>query len=333
MRGDRPRRQCLRDLFYARSKALTQSPDPLPGLGLTAILVTGARATESARPDRLFDDPFARAFVEAASAASPAIAQALAQGSPDEAVNQARRNSIAVRTRCCDDYLLAAARSGCRQVVLLAAGLDARAFRLSWPEGVSLWELDMPQVFAFKERVLADHAATPSCQRTVVPADLREDWPHTLRKDGGFNPGQPTAWLIEGLLMYLDEGERDLLLDRVGALSSAGSRIALDHSPGFFSRPAVTSTDDPSGDRGAARFAALAAAASSDPSLTAPEEWLGRHGWRAKVEDAAAIFAHHGRPVPAQLQPAAAGAAHSWMAMAERAITPAPRLFDVNILD
>jgi methyltransferase (TIGR00027 family) len=295
---------------------LTQSADPLPGLGLTAILVAGARATESARPDRLFEDPFARAFVAAASAASPTIARALAQGSPDEAVNQARRDSVAVRTRFCDDYLLAAARSGCRQVVLLAAGLDARAFRLPWPEGVRLWELDMPEVFAFKERVLADRGATPGCERTVIPADLREDWPHLL-SDAGFNPGQSTAWLIEGLLMYLDEGERDLLLDRVGGLSSAASRIALDHRPGFFSPPPVTSTDDASGDRAAARFAALAAAAATDPSLTAPEAWLGGHGWRAKVEEPAAIFARNGRPVPAQLQPAT-GAAHSWMATAER---------------
>jgi methyltransferase (TIGR00027 family) len=295
---------------------LARSVDPLSGLGRTAILVAGARATESARPDRLFDDPFARAFVEAASAASRAIAQAL-QGSPDEAVNQARRDSAAIRTRFCDDYLLAAARAGCRQVVLLAAGLDARAFRLPWPAGIRLWELDLPGVFAFKERVLADRGATPGCERTVVPADLREDWPHALR-DAGFDPVRPTAWLIEGLLMYLDEGERDRLLDRVGALSCAGSRIALDHAPGFFSTPSVTSTDDPSGDRAAARFAALAAAASSNPSLTEPVEWLGRHGWRADVHDPAALFAQHGRPVPAMRQTASAGNARSWMATAMR---------------
>ncbi|PYR66390.1 MAG: hypothetical protein DMF88_16460 [Acidobacteria bacterium] len=120
------------------------------------------------------------------------------------------------------------------------------------------------------------------------------------------------------MLMYLDERERDLLLDRVGRLSSAGSRIALDHRPGFISPPPISSTDDASGDRAAARFAALAAAASSDPSLIDPEAWLGRHGWRAKVEEPAAIFVGHGRPVPAQLQPTAAGAAHSWMATAER---------------
>jgi O-methyltransferase involved in polyketide biosynthesis len=118
--------------------------------------------------------------------------------------------------------------------------------------------------------------------------------------------------------MYLDEGERDLLLRRVGALSSTGSRLALDHSPGFFSPPVVSDTDDPSGERAAARFAALAAAASSDPSLTAPEEWLGGHGWHAKVEDPGAIFARSGRLAPAQLQPAAAGAPRRWMATGER---------------
>ena len=156
---------------------MAESAEPLPGLGLTAILVTGARATESARPDRLFEDPFARAFVEAAGAASPTIAEALAQGSPDEAVNQARRDSIAVRTRFCDDYLLAAARSGCRQVVLLAAGLDARAFRLPWPEGVRLWELDMPRCSRSRSgfyRPAAQHPAASgrSFPRTCARAGL-----------------------------------------------------------------------------------------------------------------------------------------------------------------
>src|SRR5262245_30572566 len=307
-----------RERHDVRSDRVTQSADPLPGLGLTAILVSGARATESGRPDRLFEDPFALAFVEAASRASPTIALALAQGFADEAVNQARRDSVAIRTRFCDDYLFAAARSGCHQVVLLADGLDSRAFRLPWPAGVRLWEIDLPDVLAFKERVLADRDASPGCERTVLPADLREDWPHTL-SNAGFSPGQPTAWLIEGLLMYLDEGERDLLLSRVGGLSSAGSRIALDHQPRFFSPPPVTDRDDASGAGAVARFAALAAAASSDPSLIPPAKWLGGHGWRAKVEAAAALLARHGRPVPALLQQAAPGAARSWMATAERA--------------
>lgn len=285
----------------------------LEGIGLTAILVAGARAIEGARPDRLFDDPLAHTFVEAASSASPEIAQSV-KGSPDEAVNQARRDSVAVRTRFCDDYLLAAARSGCRQIVLLAAGLDARAFRLQWPDGVRLWEIDMPDVFTFKERVLSNCHATPACERKVIPADLRENWPRLLI-DAGFIPGEPTGWLVEGLLMYLDESERDLLMNRVAAMSSSGSRIALDHRGGFFSPPTVTSPDDPSGNKSAARFAALAAAASSDPSLTAPDAWFSGHGWRAKVLDFATVFARYGRPVP---QLPSASAARSWMATAER---------------
>jgi methyltransferase (TIGR00027 family) len=307
----------IRSRAKCQGQTVTHSADPLPGLGLTAILVASARATESARPDRLFDDPFAGVFVDAASAASPAIARALTEGPPDETVKQARQDSVAVRTRFCDDYLLDAALSGVLQVVLLAAGLDTRAFRLPWPAGVRLWELDMPEVFAFKERALTNHGATPRCERIVVPADLRDDWPRTLI-DAGFNARQPAAWLIEGLLMYLDEGERDLLLDRVGTMSSERSRLALDHRPGFFSPPRVTTTDDPSGDRAAARFAALAAAASTDPSLTVPEQWLAGHGWRARVEDPTAIFKRYGRPVPTQLQPVAEGEARSWMATAER---------------
>jgi methyltransferase (TIGR00027 family) len=292
---------------------VTAPVDPLPGLGLTAVLVAGARAAESDRPDRLVDDPFARAFVDAARAASPRIAEALAEP-VDAAVTEARRDAIAIRTRFCDDYLVAAVRSGCRQVVLLAAGLDARAFRLAWPVGVRLWELDMPDVLAFKARVLDARGAVPGCDRRVVAADLREAWPAALR-GAGFDPAAPTAWLVEGLLMYLDEGERDRLLDRVGPLASAGSRIALDHRSGFFSPPPVVTPDGAPDEHAAARFAALAAAAASDQSLTNPAAWLGRHGWRATVEDPSAIFAQYGRTLPPSL---ASAAARSWMATAER---------------
>jgi methyltransferase (TIGR00027 family) len=178
----------------------------------------------------------------------------------------------------------------------------------------------MPAVFQFKERVLAGRGAEPRCDRRVVPADLREDWSHSLIA-AGFDSHQPAAWLVEGLLMYLDEAERDGLLDRVGRISSPGSRLALDHSPRFFSPPAVTGADDPSGERAAARFAALAAAAASDPSLAAPEAWLTAHGWRATIDEPAAILARHGRPVPAQLQPDAPGTPRRWIATADRAIS------------
>lgn len=296
---------------------MIQPIDPLPGLGLTAVLVASARATESARQDRLFDDPLASVFVAAASAASPTIAGALTESAADAAVCRARHDSVAVRTRFCDDYLLAAVRSGCRQIVLLAAGLDARAFRLPWPDGTRLWELDLPEVFAFKEAVFPDSAARPRCERIVLAADLREAWPAALR-DAAFDPDKPTAWLVEGLLMYLDEGERDLLLDRLGALSSSGSRVALDHRSGFLSPPTIGS-DDAARERAMVRFAALAAAASSDASLTTPAAWLGRHGWRAEVEESTAIFGRYGRPVPAELNTVGTDAPHGWIAIAERA--------------
>jgi methyltransferase (TIGR00027 family) len=291
--------------------------DPLSGLGLTGILVAGARAAESARRDRLIDDPLAGAFVEAARAASPRIARVLEESSGDETINQVRRDAIAVRTRYFDEYLLSATRSGSRQVVLLAAGLDARAYRLRWREGVRLWELDMPEVFAFKERVLSARGATPGCERRVVPVDLREAWPAALVQ-AGFEPSTSTAWLIEGLLMYLDEGERDLLLDRVSLLSSAGSRLALDHRGGFISTPTLTSADDVKGDRAAARFAALAAAAGSDLSLTEPAEWLRRHGWRGQLDDPAEALVRYGRSVPMALR-TAASSPRGWIARAERA--------------
>ena len=118
--------------------------------------------------------------------------------------------------------------------------------------------------------------------------------------------------------MYLDEGERDLLMDRVAAMSGAGSRIALDHRGGFFSPPLVASTDDPSGEKAAARFAALAAAASSDPSLIMPETWFRGHGWGAQVLESAAVFTRYGRPVPLQPETTSVAAARSWMATAER---------------
>lgn len=289
---------------------MTEPDPPLPGLGLTALLVAGARARERARAAPLFDDPFAQVFVDAASAGSPALAQALRQGSGDPAIDQARRDAVAVRTRFCDASLLAATEAGCRQVVLLAAGLDARAFRLAWPSGLRLWELDVPAVFAWKEPVLAAQGALPACERRVLPVDLRQDWPAALR-GAGFDPAAPSAWLIEGLLMYLDEEERDRLLSGVSALAAAGSRLTLDHAAGFLARPALESPEDPQGAAAAERLAALAARAASDPSLAEPAGWLARHGWRADVHDAHDLQARHGRP-------GRPGGPRRWLARCER---------------
>ncbi|MFD5466871.1 SAM-dependent methyltransferase [Kitasatospora sp. NPDC127059] len=223
-------------------------------VGLTALGVAVARAQESLREDRLFDDPHARAFVDAAGA---------------EAVSSMRTfgSYIALRTALFDDYLLAATRSGLRQVVLLAAGLDTRALRLDWPAGTTVFELDLPEVLEFKEAVLGPAGGT----RTVVPADLREDWAPALTA-AGFHPGAPTAWLAEGLLPYLTSADNDLLVQRVGALSAPASRLAVEHV-----NPTTTYKGDVSG------FRKMQSSIGAQWRSTQPDPpgWLAGHGWRA----------------------------------------------------
>jgi methyltransferase (TIGR00027 family) len=283
-----------------------QADHDLPeGVGLTALIIAQARAMESGRPDRLIDDPLASAFV---AAAGPAFA-AEAQKNAD--LLRLRGDFIAVRTRFFDEYLGAACQAGCRQVVLLAAGLDARAFRLAWPGGVDLFELDLSGVLAFKERVLATHAAAPACRRVAVPADLRADWPGALLA-AGFLPGKPTAWLLEGILMYLSEDDRDRLLARVGVLSARGSQLALDQRGVLPYQPTEAGKDT---DAQAARLGVRIPGAQADASLVDAVSWLDRHGWRARLYHAGECFQFYGRSVAPAV---AEAAAPLWLARAER---------------
>lgn len=137
---------------------------------------------------------------------------------------------MAVRTRHFDTLFTDAAAAGVRQAVILAAGLDARAYRLAWPAGTTIYELDQPEVIAFKGETLAQLGAEPAADRRPVAIDLREDWPKALR-DNGFDPTQPTSWIAEGLLIYLPPQAQDLLFDRIDELSAPGSRVATEHIP------------------------------------------------------------------------------------------------------
>lgn len=137
---------------------------------------------------------------------------------------------MAVRTRHFDTLFTDAAAVGVRQAVILAAGLDARAYRLAWPAGTTVYELDQPEVIAFKGQTLAQLGAEPAADRRPVAIDLREDWPKALL-DNGFDPTQPTAWIAEGLLLYLPPEAQDLLFDRIDELSAPGSRVATEHIP------------------------------------------------------------------------------------------------------
>ncbi|MBV9161532.1 MAG: SAM-dependent methyltransferase [Pseudonocardiales bacterium] len=266
------------------------------GVGLTAVHVAAARAAEGRRNAPLFDDPFAADFVTAAGAAlsftnyHPPAAQ-------DTADLWAWVASYAViRTRFFDDYFRDACAEGCRQVVILAAGLDTRAFRLSWPAGVRLFELDTPEVLTFKDQVLAERDTAPACQRVAINVDLRQDWPATLVQ-AGFHPAEPTAWLAEGLLIYLTQDERDQLLDRVRQLSAPGDWLAIEYNSEYMTQTAVqlmiNSLSEPSSPDSAFLKTLWQSGTQEDPT-----SWLGRHGWQAHEYDASERAQFYGRPLP-----------------------------------
>lgn len=191
---------------------------PTPGQAVadTGTLVAAIRAEETRRPDRLFDDPFAERL--AGESGRRMLAESVA-ATGDKSTLQ-----IVVRTRFWDEALLNAVPP-VQQVVILAAGLDARAYRLPWPDGTTVFELDQPAVIAAKADALAGDE--PRCRRVAIGVDLTQDWTDTLRANG-FDPELPAVWLMEGLLQYLDEGAVRTLFERVDALSAPGSVLLYD---------------------------------------------------------------------------------------------------------
>ena len=230
-------------MTHARSGRFDgDSWDPASSVGATATMVAASRALASQGPDPLLDDPFAAPLVRAVGLA-PFIR--LIDGEvgldDDPALNgRTRAEQIAVRTRFFDDFFNAAAESGIRQAVILASGLDTRAYRLPWPAGTIVYEIDQPQVIDFKTNTLADLGANPTAERRTVSIDLREDWPTALRQQG-FDVNQPSAWSAEGLLPYLPPEAQDRLFDNITALSAPGSQLATEHisNPDAFSEESV----------------------------------------------------------------------------------------------
>ncbi|MBY0440587.1 MAG: class I SAM-dependent methyltransferase [Mycobacteriaceae bacterium] len=207
--------------------------DLASSVGATATLVAATRAMATRADQPLINDPFAEPLVRAVGVD---VLTRLATGElnaadldTDEVSAGMQRmvDSIAVRTKFFDEFFLDATESGIRQAVILAAGLDARAYRLPWPNGTTVYEIDQPQVIEFKSRVLAELGATPTAHRRTVAIDLRDDWPAALRT-AGFDPAQPTAWSAEGLLGYLPPQAQDQLLDTVTELSAPGSRLSAE---------------------------------------------------------------------------------------------------------
>src|ERR1700744_2925212 len=215
--------------------------DLASSVGATATMVAAARAMASRADRPLIDDPFAEPLVKAVGVdlltrlatgeVDPNDLNDVHDGATGSAGAMSRMaDNMAVRTRFFDEFFLGATEAGIKQVVILASGLDARAYRLAWPAGTVVYEVDQPQVIEFKSRTLAALGAAPTADRRVVAVDLRDDWPTALRT-AGFDPSQPTAWSAEGLLGYLPPEAQDRLLDTITELSAPGSRLATESAP------------------------------------------------------------------------------------------------------
>ncbi|MDH6243911.1 class I SAM-dependent methyltransferase [Mycobacterium sp. OTB74] len=273
--------------------------DITESVGATALGVASARAAESASENPLFDDPFAQMFLDAAIAQGWSSPFSDAEPGPRQAERlQMVRAYAALRTKWFDELFASACAQGIRQVVILAAGLDARAWRLPWPDGTTVFEIDQPKVLAFKEETLAARGAEPVARHVSVPMDLRQDWPEALRQ-AGFDVCTPTAWLAEGLLPYLPAAAQDLLFERVHELSAPGSRVAVEgFGTEYFSEENQRIRRE--------RMEAIRAEAAhsgqqlsdvSDLFYIEPREdvadWLTRHGWQVSVESSADLAARY----------------------------------------
>ncbi|MGD1172413.1 class I SAM-dependent methyltransferase [Mycobacterium seoulense] len=270
-------------------------------VGATALGVAASRAAETAGRAPLIRDEFARVLV---SSAGPAWARLtdpeMAWLDGDEQGRRAHRLGIdyqAVRTHFFDEYFEDAVSAGIRQVVILAAGLDARAYRLDWPDGTVVYEIDQPKVLEYKSGILQQQGAAPTAHRRPVAVDLRDDWPAALVA-AGFDRTRPTAWLAEGLLPYLPSDAQDRLFELFTALSAPDSRVAIE-AFGLNSR-----SNSQRWLRMRERLGLdvnVQALTYHEPDRSDAARWLSDHGWQVRTVDNRDEMARLGRPVPEDL--------------------------------
>ncbi|HTM84851.1 MAG TPA: class I SAM-dependent methyltransferase [Mycobacterium sp.] len=275
--------------------------DLASSVGSTATMIAAGRAMATNDPRGLIDDPLAAPLVRAVGIE---FFTKLMDGELDLTTvevdsterAQAMIDGIALRTKFFDDYFLAAAAAGVRQVVILAAGLDARAYRLAWPAGTTVYEIDQPAVIEFKTSTLAEIGAEPTAQRRTVAIDLRDDWPAALRA-AGFDAGAPTAWLAEGLLIYLPPQAQDRLFDNITALSVPGSMIATEAVPGLadFDPEKARAASDRFREHG---FDIDMAELIFTGERNHVADYLTGKNWTMTALSRAALFAQHDIPVP-----------------------------------
>jgi methyltransferase (TIGR00027 family) len=271
--------------------------DITTSVGSTALFVATARALEAQKSDPLAVDPFAELFCRAVGGN---VADVLDGKIPDHELKtpdwgEYFVNFQGARTKYFDTYFRQAADAGVRQVVILAAGLDSRAYRLPWPDQTTIFELDRPQVLDFKRDVLAGQGAKSNAERREVAIDLREDWPQALR-DSGFDPTKPSAWIAEGLLIYLPADAEEQLFSGINALASPGSHVAVEDGAPMPSDDYSAAVEE---ERAVAEgerrvFFQLVYNERHAPA----DQWFGEHGWTAEATPLADYLRGVGRPVP-----------------------------------
>jgi methyltransferase (TIGR00027 family) len=276
--------------------------DLASSVGVTATMVATGRAMATRDPRGLIKDQFAEPLVRAVGVDfftkmmdGELDLDAIENASPLRM--QAMTDGMAVRTKYFDDYFINATDTGVRQVVILASGLDSRAYRLPWPAATVVYEIDQPQVIEFKTTTLAGIGAEPIATRRTIPVDLRADWPAAL-KAAGLDTTAPTAWLAEGLLIYLPPEAQDRLFDNITALSAPGSTIATEFVPGIvdFDAEKVREMSGSFREHGVdIDMASLVYAGERNHVV----DYLRAKGWDADGVTRAELFRRHGIDVPA----------------------------------
>jgi methyltransferase (TIGR00027 family) len=243
-------------------------------LGSTAYWTAAVRAREHARPDRLFNDPWAEALAGEVGAAW------IAGRSPESVL------PILLRTRYFDDFLQRISQENTiPQIVLVAAGLDTRAFRLDWPANTRIFEMDQPAVLEYKQQVLLSMEAQPTCERHTISADLTQPWENTLF-EAGFDPQKPCAWLLEGFLFYLPNENITYILEETINLSTSGSWMGFDVMNSItLTSPLTRSWVEMQAKNGAPFIG----------TLDDPQEFLAARGWQSNLTQAGAPDANYGR--------------------------------------
>jgi methyltransferase (TIGR00027 family) len=289
--------------------------DITESVGATALGVAGGRAAETNSENPLIRDPYAQMFLEAAGDGIWSMylrpeelpAELAAVDPRFKERMQAMMGYTASRTLFFDEFFTDAATSGIRQSVILAAGLDARAWRLDWPAGSVVYELDQPKVLDFKVSTLEARGISPVATYAGVPVDLRNDWPAALRA-AGFDPAAPTAWSAEGLLPYLTAEAQDVLFERITDLSAPGSRVAVEgFTNDFYSAESFARREEQM-----QRYREVAAKLGRediatvgnllyDEERTEVVDWLTAHGWQAAGVSAADLMARNNRSAPTDL--------------------------------